>query len=155
MKSARRTCFGRLDVVVNNVGGTARPRRPAGPHGSIVNITSAMARLSDRGFVAYATAKAALSHLTRQMAVELGPRVRVNAIAPGTIETDALAQFLDDATRASMAAATPLRRLGTPADVAEAAVFLASDASSYVTGKVLGVDGGQEQPTVSLGLADL
>ena len=177
--------FGRLDVVVNNVGGTAP--RPAmatsagylerafhfnvtvafqltklavpllldGGNGSVVNISSAMARLRDRGFVAYATSKGALSHLTRQLAADLGPRIRVNAIAPGTIETEALGMFIDDDIRAQMAAATPLRRIGTPDDIAAGVVYLASDAAAYVTGKVLEIDGGQEQPTLPLGLPDL
>lgn len=177
--------FGRLDVVVNNVGGTAPraamatsvgylerafrfnvvvafqltklsvPLLLAGGHGSVVNISSAMARQRDRGFVAYATTKAALSHLTRQLSADLGPRIRVNAIAPGTIETEALATVFDDELRAQMIAVTPLRRLGTPDDLSPAVVYLASDASSFMTGKVLEIDGGAEQPGIALGLPDL
>jgi 7-alpha-hydroxysteroid dehydrogenase len=177
--------FGRLDVVVNNVGGTVpRAAMDTSPgylerafhfnvtvafqltklsvplllesgHGSVINISSAMARLRDRGFLAYATSKAALSHLTRALSVDLGPRIRVNGIAPGTIETEALGMFVDDATRAQMASVTPLKRLGTPEDIAAGVIYLASDASAYVTGKVLEIDGGQEQPTLPLGLPDL
>ena len=129
------SAFGRLDILVNNVGGTAPrafldtspgylerafhfnvtvafqlsrlavPLLLAGDHGSIINLSSAMARLRDRGFVANATAKSAVSHLTRQMSIDLSPRIRVNEVAPGTIETE--------------------------------------------------VDGGQEQPALGLGLPDL
>lgn len=180
-----RSSFGRVDILVNNLGGTApRPFLETSPgylerafhfnvtvafelsklavpslleggSGTIVNVSSAMGRLRDRGFAAYATSNGALSHLTRQMSADLGPRIRVNAVAPGTIETEALAVLIDETTRAQMAAVTPLRRLGTPDDVAAAVVFLASDAAAYITGKVIEVDGGQEQPTLPLGLPDL
>ncbi len=178
--------FGRLDVVVNNAGGT--PPKPilrtsermfeqafrfnvtsafllsrlAVPHmlehggGSIVNISSAMGRLTDRGFVAYGTAKGALSHMTRLMAVELAPRVRVNAIAVGSVETSALAPFLEDEkNRAAMEKRTPLQRLGTPEDIALCALYLASDAGSFVTGKVFEVDGGIEASNFPFDLPDL
>jgi 7-alpha-hydroxysteroid dehydrogenase len=177
--------LGRLDVVVNNVGGTmprpfldTKPRvletafhfnvtvafeltRLAVPHllaaggGSVVNIGSTMGRLADRGFVAYGTAKAALAHMTRLAAVDLSPRIRVNAIAPGSIETDALATVLDDTMRSTMTANTPLGRLGTPEDIAAAVVYLASEAGSFLTGKVLEVDGGLNAPNLPLGLPDL
>ena len=178
--------LGRLDVVVNNAGGTApRPllatsegylersfhfnvttafalTKHAVPHlletgeGAVVNISSTMGRLRDRGFVAYGTAKAALAHMTRLMAADLAPRVRVNAIAVGSVATPALETVLtEDALRDEMIRRTPLRRLGRPEDIALCALYLASPAASYVTGKVVEVDGGLEEPNLELGLPDL
>jgi 7-alpha-hydroxysteroid dehydrogenase len=178
--------FGRVDVVVNNVGGTeprpfldtsesfferafhfnvttafslskaAVPHMLEGDGGAIVNISSAMGRMRDRGFAAYGTAKAALAHLTRLMAADLAPRVRVNAIAVGSVATSALEIVLTmDELRAEMVERTPLKRLGEVDDIAIAALYLASPASSFVTGKVLEVDGGIEYPNLGLNLPDL
>jgi 7-alpha-hydroxysteroid dehydrogenase len=166
--------FGRVDVVVNNAGGyPPRPALEtsergfeeafrfnvtsafvlsrlvvrhmlAADGGVVLNISSAAGRLVQPGFVAYGTAKAALSFMTRLLASEFAPRVRVNALAVGAVETSALAPFLDDELRAKMSALTPMRRIGTVEDVALAALWLASPASSWVTGKVVEVDGGTE-----------
>jgi len=112
-------------------------------HGAIVNISSAIARLVDHGFVAYGTAKAAMTHMTRLLAHEWAPHVRVNAIAVGATETDALAMVTADKNLAKqMEELTPMRRLGTVEDIAAAALYLLSDAGGWVTGKVLEVDGG-------------
>jgi 7-alpha-hydroxysteroid dehydrogenase len=179
--------FGRLDVVVNNVGG-ALPRpfldttyehlaeafafnvgtthaltRAAVPHllaapggGAVVNISSAMGRLVGRAFGAYGTAKAALGHYTRLAAIDLAPRIRVNAVSVGAVATSALDIVLTNAElRAKMEQATPLHRIGDPEDVAAAVVYLASPAADYVTGKVLEVDGGAEAPVLDFGLPDL
>jgi 7-alpha-hydroxysteroid dehydrogenase len=113
-----------------------------GEGGSIVNISSGMAHLVDSGFVAYGTAKAALSHMTRLMACELAPHVRVNALAVGATLTDALGMFLNDEVKQQMCDLTPMGRLGTVEDIAQAALYLASPASSWMTGKVLEIDGG-------------
>lgn len=178
--------LGRLDVVVNNAGGTMpRPfldtspgylersfhfnvtsafvlSKAAAPHllatgdGAIVNISSAIGRLRDRGMLAYGTAKAALSHMTRLMAADLAPKVRVNGIAVGSVATSALESVLDDPQiRDEMVRRTPLARLGQPEDVARCALYLASPAASYVTGKLVEVDGGLEAPNLELGLPDL
>ncbi len=122
----------------------------------MVNISSAMGRMSDRGFAAYGTAKGALTHLTRLLAADLAPRVRVNGIAVGSVATSALQVVLDsDEIHDEMVARTPLRRLGDPTDIAAAALWLASPAGSWVTGKVVEVDGGLESPNLALGLPDL
>jgi len=178
--------FGRVDIVVNNAGGSMpRPfldtspgylerafhfnvttafvlSKAAVPHmlergeGAIVNISSTMGRLRDRGMLAYGTAKAALSHMTRLMAADLAPKVRVNAISVGSVATSALQIVLDDdAIREEMIRRTPLKRLGEPDDIALAALYLASPAGSFITGKVLEVDGGLEEPNLELGLPDL
>ena len=97
--------------------------------GSIVNISSAIGRLRDRGFVAYGTAKAALTHMSRLMAADLAPKIRVNAIAVGSIATSALETVLtDDAIRNEMVTGTPLKRLGEADDIALCALYLASPA---------------------------
>jgi 7-alpha-hydroxysteroid dehydrogenase len=88
--------------------------------------------------------KSSLAQLTRLMAAELSPRVRVNAVLPGAVETDSLRSWLDrqdPALRAGMLDRIAMRRLGEPQDIADAALFLASPASSWVTGRLLEVDG--------------
>ncbi|UXA05964.1 SDR family oxidoreductase [Mycobacterium sp. SMC-2] len=179
--------FGKLDIVVNNVGGTmpntllttstkelkdAFTFNVATAHaltvaavplmlehsggGNIINITSTMGRLAGRGFAAYGTAKAALSHYTRLTALDLCPRIRVNAIAPGSILTSALDVVAsNDELRAPMEKATPMRRLGDPVDIAAAAVYLASPAGSFLTGKTLEVDGGLTYPNLDIPVPDL
>src|SRR5947209_8243026 len=179
--------FGKLDIVVNNVGGTmpntllttttkelkeAFTFNVATAHaltiaaaplmlehsggGSIINITSTMGRLAGRGFAAYGTAKAALSHYTRLAALDLCPRIRVNAIAPGSILTSALDVVAsNEELRAPMEKVTPMRRLGDPVDIAAAAVYLASPAGSFLTGKTLEVDGGLTFPNLDTPVPDL
>ncbi len=191
LAEAARAAFGRLDIVVNNVGGSM-PRefgRTASRHmedafhfnvstahaltraavplmldgraadagtGAIVNISSVMGRVSGRGYLAYGTAKAALSHYTRLAARDLAPRIRVNAIGVGSVATSALDIVLtDEALRTTMEQSTPLRRIGEPDDIAATVLYLASDAGAYVTGQVLGADGGLDQPNLDLGFADL
>lgn len=110
--------------------------------GSIVN-TASMGGLSvgpDLGV--YNVSKAALIHLTKQFAIELGPRVRVNAVAPGVVRT-ALARALWSEQEEEMSKRIPLARIGEPDDVGSAIAFLASDASSWITGETLVMDGGQ------------
>ncbi|WP_067488587.1 SDR family oxidoreductase [Actinomadura hibisca] len=177
--------FGRLDIVVNNVGGAlprplmdTEPRhlenafqfnvsnahaltRAAVPHllehgGSVVNISSVMGRIAGRGYAAYGSAKAALAHYTRLAAADLAPRVRVNAIAVGSVATSALDIVMSsDELRTQMESGTPLGRIGDPEDVAAAVLYLASPAAAYTTGAVLRVDGGIDTPNLDLGLPDL
>jgi 7-alpha-hydroxysteroid dehydrogenase len=173
--------FGRLDVLVNNAGGwlpravletserafeaalrfnvtaafvltkIAVPHLAANGEGAVVNISSRAASMVQPMFVAYATAKAALSMMTRALAPELAPKVRVNAIEVGGVETDALAQVLNDAdTRRQLEDNTPMRRVGAPEDIAAAVVYLASPASAWVTGKIFEVDGGVEAPAFTV-----
>ena len=109
--------------------------------GSVINIAS-VGGMRYGGLIGiYDTTKAALIHLTRHLAVELAPTVRVNAIAPGLVKTD-FAKALYESGEGAVAAAMPLKRLGVPEDIGPAAVYLASDAASWVTGNVLVLDGG-------------
>jgi NAD(P)-dependent dehydrogenase (short-subunit alcohol dehydrogenase family) len=109
--------------------------------GAVVNIASVGGLIVDPHIGYYNATKAAMIHLTRQLAYELGPKARVNAIAPGLIKTE-LARAVWEVREPILTAKLPLRRLGTPEDVANAAVFLASDASSWITGQTLVIDGG-------------
>jgi 7-alpha-hydroxysteroid dehydrogenase len=166
--------FGRIDILVNNAGGTAptpalhqsvkdfeaafhfnvgtafelsklcAPHMAAKDGGAIVNISSAMSYMVDPGFVAYGTAKAALSHMTRLLACEWAPKIRVNALAVGATETEALGMFLNAMPdlKKQMIDMTPMGRLGTPEDIALAVLYLSSPAGGWITGKVFEVDGG-------------
>lgn len=177
--------FGRLDIVVNNVGGALpRPLLETTPEfledafrfnvanahaltvaaapqllehaGSVVNISSNMGRIAGRGFAAYGTVKAALAHYTRIAALDLAPKVRVNAIAVGSVATSALDIVVSNPEiREKMESATPVRRIGEPEDIAATIVFLASQAGAFFTGKVLEADGGLQTPNLDLGLPDL
>ena len=109
--------------------------------GNIINMSSVGALAVEPGIGWYNVTKAAVAHLTRQLAGELGPAVRVNALAPGLVKTD-FARALWERGEERIAARLPLRRLGEPDDIANAALFLASDAASWLTGQVLVVDGG-------------
>ena len=124
---------------------TAQAMKDAGG-GAVVNISSVAARYAQKNFSAYSAAKAALNQMTRNLAQDFGPAVRINAVEPGTIMTDALAPFLTPERTERMNNSTPLGRLGQPDDIANAVLFLASPAASWITGKVLGVDGGVEAP---------
>ncbi|GAC1586446.1 MAG: SDR family oxidoreductase [Acidimicrobiales bacterium] len=110
--------------------------------GVVINIASIGGMAVDAGSIGYYNAtKAAVIHMTRQLAGELAPSVRVNAIAPGLVKTDK-ARALWEVNETAIASRTPLRRLGEPEDIANTALFLASDASSWMTGQTLVVDGG-------------
>jgi 7-alpha-hydroxysteroid dehydrogenase len=119
--------------------------------GAVVNISSRSSDMVQTGFVAYGAAKAALNMMTRNIAAELAPRVRVNAISVGGVATRSLDVVLtDENLRRMFEANTPMHRPGTTEDIACAALYLASSASSWVTGKVLQVDGGTEAPSIAV-----
>jgi NAD(P)-dependent dehydrogenase (short-subunit alcohol dehydrogenase family) len=169
---------GRLDVVVNNAGGSpyvlaadssakfstkiielnllgplsvsthanaVMQNQPLG--GSIINIASVSGRRPTPGTVAYGAAKAGMESITSTLAVEWAPKVRVNSVVVGMVETERSELFYGDADSiAAISANVPLGRLAKPADVGWAAAFLASDAASYVSGASLEVHGGGEPP---------
>jgi 7-alpha-hydroxysteroid dehydrogenase len=186
LATAAKDAFGRLDIVVNNVGGTmprnyldtsvgylerafhwnvstahaltiaAVPVMLENGGGSVVNIASVIGKVAGRGYLAYGTAKGALIHYTELAAEDLAPRVRMNAIAVGSVATSALDIVMsNEEMRTGIENATPLRRLGDPDDIAAAIVYLASPAGSYLTGAVLDVHGGLQQPNMKLPIPDL
>jgi 7-alpha-hydroxysteroid dehydrogenase len=174
--------FRRLDVLVNNAGGTApRPAlatseryfekalrfnvtqaflltRLAVPKmvetaggGAIVNISSRSSDMVQTAFAAYAAGKAALNMMTRNLAAEFAPKVRVNAISVVAVSLKNLESVLtNDAIREQFERNTPMGRPGTVEDIAACALYLASPASSWVTGKIFQIDGGTEAPAISI-----
>jgi 7-alpha-hydroxysteroid dehydrogenase len=167
--------FGGIDTLVNNAGGEVSPpfmdttvdhirdaihfnvlvpfelSRLAVPHllqrpgASIINNSSVTTLVSVRGSLAHHVGKTAESQLTLSMAADLGPKIRVNALLPGAIETEALKGYWakkNPEARDALIDRTRLKRMGTPDDVASAAIYLASPASSWVTGCLLEVTGG-------------
>lgn len=167
--------FGKISILVNNAGGGGpkpfdmpledfewayqlnvfalfRLMQLASPHmqkaggGAVLNISSMSGENKNVRMASYGSSKAAVNHLTRNTAFDLGPMgIRVNAIAPGAIKTDALAKVLTPEIEKTMLKHTPLGRLGTAQDIANAALFLCSPAASWVSGQVLTVSGGGVQ----------
>lgn len=120
------------------------PHIRAAGGGSIVNIASVLSLVAARNRVAYSASKGAVLAMTRAMALDHAPdKIRINCICPGIVDTEMVARFnLDDAARRQRIANHPLGRFGQPGDIAGAAVFLASDESSWITGAAFPVDGG-------------
>ena len=136
------------DVIDTNLGGTFNYCHAVTQpmlmkrRGSIINLSSTAAEFASRGQVNYAATKGGINGLTRALAKELAPRnVRVNAIAPGMIETD-MSQVVRGIAGDQIKKMIPLKRIGSPEEVAAVAAFLASDDAAYLTGQVLRVDGG-------------
>ncbi|MCU1690941.1 MAG: NAD(P)-dependent oxidoreductase [Frankiales bacterium] len=129
-----------------NVGGTLAmiqsACRSGMPQGSaVVNVTSVAAQHTAANLGVYAMTKAAVEHMTRQLSYELAPRVRVNAVAPAIIKTQ-FSQARTSGHEDELLSRYPMRRLGTPQDVAPAVCFLLSDDAAWITGETLAVDGG-------------
>ena len=125
----------------------ALPALLEGEGGSVINTASTLGLIGSEGYAAYGAAKAGLVLLTKQIAVEYGPSVRANVIAPGSIDTPRFRKVLDNTPGAEefvegLKKNIPVRRLGTADDVARIALFLASELSSYVSGAVIPADGG-------------
>lgn len=169
------SAFGKLTILVNNAGGggpkpfdmpmadflwayelnvfslfhltqLAVPAMERSGGGSVLNISSMAGENTNVRMASYGSSKAAVNHLTRNIAFDLGPRgIRVNAIAPGAIKTDALGTVLTPEIEKAMLKHTPLGRLGEPDDIAYAALFLCSRASSWISGQILTVSGGGMQ----------
>lgn len=130
-----------LEGVIHGTQAAARVMRRSGG-GSIINISSIMGRVGNSGQLVYSAAKAGVLGATKAAAKELAPfNIRVNAIAPGFIATDLTAQLAADKV-AEKVRNIAMNRVGQPQDVANLALFLASDMASYITGQVIGVDGG-------------
>jgi len=167
--------FGKLTLLVNNAGGggpkpfempmkdfrwafelnvfsvfrlsqLAAPHMEKAGHGAILNVSSMAAENRNVRMTSYGASKAAESHLTRNMAFDLGPKgIRVNGIAPGATRTHALSTVLTPEIEKAMLRHTPLKRLGEPQDMANAALFLCSPAAGWVSGQILTVSGGGVQ----------
>jgi 7-alpha-hydroxysteroid dehydrogenase len=167
--------FGGLTILINNAGGGGpkpfdmpmsdmrfayelnlfslfRLCQLAAPHmaqaggGAIVNISSMSGENKNQKMASYGSSKAAVNHLTRNIAFDLGPKnIRVNAIAPGATRTHALSTVLTPEIEQRMLTHTPLKRLGEPSDMANAALFLCAPASNWISGQILTVSGGGVQ----------
>jgi len=167
--------FGKLTLLVNNAGGggpkpfdmpmtefrrafelnvfsvfrlsqLAAPHMEKAGHGAILNVSSMAAENKNVRMTSYGASKAAESHLTRNMAFDLGPKgIRVNSIAPGATKTHALSTVLTPEVEKAMLKHTPLKRLGEAQDMANAALFLCSPAAAWVSGQILTVSGGGVQ----------
>ena len=178
--------YGRIDIVINNAGGnefrafldiseeefihhfnwnttsafllsqTATPHMLKGGGGSIVNVSSGAARIGIRGMLAYGVAKAGTEQLTRGLAQELAPKIKVNCVALGAVLTPALQNMydMDPSFKEKLHALTPLQTHGTPEDVGLAVLYFCSK-GCYATGSILHIDGGLQDTNLPFRLPDL
>lgn len=121
------------------------PHMKIAGYGSIINMSSMASIDKSPSMSAYASSKAAINHMTRNLAFDYGPEIRINAIGPGAIKTDALASVLTDDIEEKMLKHTPLGRLGEPDDIAGAVLYFATPISKWVSGQVIFVNGGGNQ----------
>lgn len=121
------------------------PLMKQGGYGSIVNITSMSSVNKSPNMSAYASSKAAMNHMTANLAMDFGPEVRVNAVGPGATKTAALASVLSPEIEEKMLAHTPIKRLGEPTDISGAVLYFAAPISEWVSGQILFVNGGGVQ----------
>ncbi|WP_448821319.1 glucose 1-dehydrogenase [Cetobacterium sp.] len=128
-----------------NLSRLCAPHMIASEYGAIVNISSMASLMQSHNMSVYGSSKAAVNQLTKYMAVDLGPIIRVNAIAPGAIKTHALATVLTPSLEEIMLKKTPMKVLGEVDDIAMAVLFLASPLSKWITGQILPINGGGEQ----------
>ncbi|HLG88598.1 MAG TPA: glucose 1-dehydrogenase [Alphaproteobacteria bacterium] len=179
--------FGRIDIVVNNAGGNnyhpfleiteedfkfhfdwnttsafllsqiCVPQMLKQGKGAILNISSGAGHIGIRGMMSYCVAKAAVDHLTKSMAEELAPKVRVNALALGAIMTPALKNTfdMDPSFREKLIEKTPIKAVGDVEQIGLAALYLCSDAGGYATGAILNIDGGLQDTNLPFKLPDL
>lgn len=121
------------------------PHMKSAGYGSIINMSSMSSINNSPNISAYASSKAAINHMTSNLAFDYGPEIRVNAVGPGAVRTDALASVLTPEIEKKMLSHTPLERLGEPADIAGAVLYFAAPISKWVSGQVLFVNGGGVQ----------
>jgi NAD(P)-dependent dehydrogenase (short-subunit alcohol dehydrogenase family) len=179
--------FGKIDIVVNNAGGSdympflditeeefkrhfdwnttsafllsqiVTPHMLKAGKGAILNISSGAGHIGIRGMMPYCVAKAGLDHLTRSMAEELSPKIRVNGLALGAILTPALENTfnMDPSFREKLVEKTPLKAVGDVHNIGLAALYLCSEAGAYATGATLNIDGGLQDTNLPFKLPDL
>ena len=129
-------------IQFNGIGG---PHMQEAGYGSIINMSSMSSINKSPAISAYAASKAAINHMTANLAHDYGPIIRINAVGPGAVRTGALATVLTPEIEKRMLAHTPIKRLGEPEDIAGAVLYFAAPVSQWVSGQVLFVNGGGEQ----------
>ncbi|QLH77882.1 SDR family oxidoreductase [Halosimplex rubrum] len=139
-----------IDVLLTGAFRAIKEFGAAMDEGSIINVSSMSAEQSREARPSYVSAKAGLNGLTRATAADLGPEVRVNAVAPGFVKTELAGPKLEDGSefREGVDERTPMERVATPDEISGAALYLASDAASFTTGEIITIDGGYDRSSV-------